>query len=386
MNSVLKNAMVVRNGHAERLDIRLRDQQIQALHPALTASDNEVVLDGSGLTVLPGFIDIHTHGALGVDFNHADAEQIRSISSFSAACGVTTYLPSVLTDDVQRMLAQVSLLGQEAVLKQNPTIGGIHLEGPFLSKAYKGAMPETLLKPVDLGLFRELYEASQHSIKVMTIAPELDGALDLIEEATSMGVKVSMGHSAASYEQTMAAIERGAVSATHTMNAMKLLHMHDPAILTAVLESDIFAEMICDGFHLHPAIIRLLLKTKGFDHMIAVTDSISSTGFPDGIYQLGVNMIEVHGGDAKVVENGVRAGSTLTMDAALRNLVSFTKLNVAELSPLVSTNASLLLGSSQCIGSIEVGKEADLVALDASNTVQLTIKQGKILYQGNAYA
>ncbi|ADY12413.1 N-acetylglucosamine-6-phosphate deacetylase [Sphaerochaeta globosa] len=385
MTMHIRGAHVLHQGSFKQLDLLIESGRIVAMDKQLPPAMNTATFDATGLFLVPGFIDIHTHGALSIDFNHALPEDVGRISSFFASRGVTTYFPTLLTDTVETMTKQLDLLSSPQLLKDNPTIAGIHLEGPFLCPAYKGAMPGHLLRQCDLSLFRELYAASRKTMKVITLAPELEGAIPLIEEATSLGVRVSLGHSSASYEQTIAAIKAGATGTTHIMNAMKLLHMHDPAILTAVLEQDVYAEMICDGFHLHAPIIRLLLKIKGYDRMLAVTDSLSATGCPDGTYQLGVNTIIVKEGDAKVVETGVRAGSTLTMDHALRNLMSYTNEHVERISALVSTNAARMLGL-QDVGELEIGKRADLVALDSDSQVQCTLANGSFIYGGERYA
>lgn len=385
MSMHIKGAQVLHKGNLEQLDLLVENGLIDAMEKHPSVPEGSECFDANGLTLVPGFVDIHTHGALNVDFNHANEEEVGKVSSFFASRGVTTYLPTILTDTPETMIKQLDLLSNPRLLKDNPTIAGIHLEGPFLCPTYKGAMPGHLLKQCDVFLFRDLYAASRGSIRVMTLAPELDGAIPLIEEAVALGVKVSLGHSSASYEEAMAAIDAGAVGTTHIMNAMKLLHMHDPAILTAVLEQDVYAEMICDGFHLHPPIVRLLLKVKGYDRMLAVTDSLSATGCPDGYYKLGVNTIFVKEGDAKVVETGARAGSTLTMDHALRNLMHYTNKQIDQLSQLVSTNAARMLGFDDR-GALEVNKRADLVGLDADANVQCTIAKGTIIHKGEQYA
>lgn len=374
----ITNAHVLMDGTFKERTISIEDGVITAIGEELPGASH---LDAEGLFLLPGFIDIHTHGAVGVDFNHAEREELSAVSAFLASCGVTSYLPTVLTDTTEVMMAKLDLLSDPAVLAANPTMAAIHLEGPFLNVRYKGAMAEHLLRTGDVSLFRELFAASRGRIRLITVAPEVEGMLPVIEEAVSLGVRVSMGHSEASYEETMRAIDAGAVSTTHTMNAMKLLHMHDPAILTAVLESDIWAEMIADGFHLHPPIIRLLLKTKGWRRMIATTDSISAAGYPDGEYQLGPNAVIVEHGDAKLVENGVRAGSTLTMDRAMRNLLSFTGRDLSMVSPLLSTNAAEMLGFNDR-GSVAVGMRADLVGIDQEHKVRLTIAGGTTIFKG----
>lgn len=378
MNLFLQNAQVLQDSRFVQQDIRVANGLVSDGTQKRQTQAEERVLDLEGMFLLPGFIDIHTHGALGIDFNAATEDEIATVSDFFSCHGVTTYLPTVLTDTKEVMVRQLSLLSNPKILERNPTIGGIHLEGPFLNPVYKGAMPEGLLLAPDTQLLQELFEASRGTIKVLTISPELPGALDVIKRAVSLGIRVSLGHSAASYEESMEAFNAGAVSTTHIMNAMKLLHMHDPAILTAALEQDCYAEMICDGFHLHPPIVRLLLKTKGYQKMICVTDSISATGRPDGHYWLGVNRVEVKNGDAKVIESGARAGSTLTMDQALRNVMAYTGTALSCLSPLLSGNAAAMLNLDT---GITACNPADFVVLDSSLQVHYTIKHGNVLFQ-----
>lgn len=359
----------------------INEGEIQEIGLGLAGGSEVEVLDVSSFTLVPGFIDVHTHGAMGYDFNRATKDGLHQISDYFSSCGVTSYFPTILPDVYENILNKLDFLSREDVLAENPTIKGIHLEGPFINPSFKGAMPAHLLLGCDLSLFHQLYEASRQTIRLLTISPELPGALQLIEEATKLGLKVSVGHSGASYEQTIQAIKAGAVSSTHTMNAMKKLDAHDPGILAAIFESDLFGEMICDGLHLPPEIIRMLLKIKGYDRMVGVTDSLTSTGLPDGLYMLGVNQIRVQGGDALLVQNGIRAGSTLTMDKALRNLHSFTGKTLHDLSPLVSGNAAKLVGLEGKTGEIAVGMRADMVALDEAWSVRLTIAGGNLVFR-----
>ena len=207
---------------------------------------------------------------------------------------------------------------------------GIHLEGPFLSSEYKGAMPEYLLQKANLPLLKEYQQRAEGAIRYITVSPEVEGIPDMIPEIRKLGITVAIGHSGADYETSWDAIRKGAQSCTHTFNAMKLLHQHFPAIMGAALESDIYCEAICDGRHLHPGTVRLLLKVKGLDRVVAITDSIMAAGLPDGKYKLGVNDVVVEDGDAKLAENGVRAGSTLTQNVALKNLLKFTGKSLEE--------------------------------------------------------
>lgn len=363
-------------------DLFVEDGNIARVLPREAAATSGArTVEVGGRRVLPGFIDVHTHGGAGVDFNHASADDARRAASFFASRGVTSFLPTLLADSPETLKRQLDLLSDPALVEACPQIIGVHLEGPFLAPTYRGAQPAEFLRACDLSLFEEFQKAARGRIRLMTISPELEGSAGFTASLCAAGVRVSLGHSAASYEEAMAAIHAGATGATHVMNAMKLLHMHDPAILTAVLESDVYAEMICDGIHLHPPIVRLLLKVKGLDRVIAVTDSIMAAGLPDGRYVLGANEVLVTDGDAKIASTGVRAGSTLTMDKAARNISEFTGLGLDKVSRIVSENPAKYLGIFGWTGSIAEGKAADLVVLDEAGTVVLTVARGEVVYR-----
>jgi N-acetylglucosamine-6-phosphate deacetylase len=390
---LLSNARVLVDGEFIAADILLSEGRIARIFrggraaaapvmPVAEAAETSGALrcDLAGKMILPGFIDIHTHGGSGVDFNHAGAADVRRVARFFSSRGVSSFLPTILSDSTETMLAQLDIITDPEVLADCPQILGVHLEGPFLDARYAGAQPARFLCACEPGLFGELQRAARGMIRLVTLSPELPGACDFIRALKASGVRASVGHSAASYEEAMAAIGAGAGCATHVMNAMKLLHMHDPAILTAVLESDIYAEMICDGFHLHPPIVRLLLKAKGRDRMIAVTDSIMAAGLPDGTYVLGANDVLVSGGDAKLACGGMRAGSTLTMIDAVRNIMRFTGMALGEVSALVSGNPARMLGVFGDTGSIAEGKRADLVVLDSELGVAITTSHGRVVH------
>ena len=316
----IKNVKAYQNGAFTDASVLCHDGRIAAVG-ADVANDGAPELDGGGQRLSPGFIDLHTHGAAGVDVNAATPEGLKKIAAFFASQGTTAWHASILTDTEKQTLWCIDNV--KAVMRESgygAELMGIHLEGPFLAPAYKGAMPEQLLQEGSVELFRRYQQAAGGAVKYITVSPEVAGVPDMIS-AISDEVVVAIGHSGADYETSMQAIQNGARCITHTFNAMKLFHQHFPAIMGAALESDARCEAICDGRHLHPGTVRMLLKCKGWDRVIAITDSIMAAGLPDGRYKLGVNDVVVEDGDAKLASNGVRAGSTLTTGQALRNLV-----------------------------------------------------------------
>ena len=375
METILfQNGPVYLDGRFRNHSLLVRDGKIAAVG-APPPGDCRVV-DLAGHMLVPGFLDIHTHGGGGIDVNAADAEGFSAISRFFAAQGTTGWLCSILTDSEERTLRAIA---QARAAMDAPIQGarllGIHLEGPFLSPAYKGAMPEQLLRSGDGALFRRYQDAAGGAVRYLTVSPEVPGVLDMLGEI-SAGVTVAIGHSGADYETAIRAIDAGAKACTQTFNAMGLFHQHRPAIMGAVLERPVFCEAICDGRHLHPGTVRMLLACKGWDKVVAVTDSIQAAGLPDGRYKLGVSDVLVWDGDAVLADTGVRAGSTLTTGQALKNLVHFTGEDVERVLPLLTANPARLLGL-EGKGQIAPGMDADLVVLDGALNVRATYVAGR---------
>lgn len=383
MNDLLiENGEVLVNGRFEKVNILVENAKITSLAQIGPDCKASIRLNASGKKIVPGFIDLHTHGGNGVDVNNATTADLIRLSHYFAAQGTTGWLASIVTDTYEKTLWCIGQI-RDAMKGANngAQILGIHLEGPFLSREYKGSMQEALLKKADPSLFANYQRAAAGLIKYITISPEVDGAPALIKKLAESGVIVSIGHSGADYDTALNCIHNGAMGATHTFNAMKLLHQHSPGICGAVLETDVFCEAICDGIHLHPGIIRLLLKTKGIDKVVAVTDSIMAAGLPDGLYNLGASKVIVKGGDAKLISDGTRAGSTLTTSTALRNLVQFTGRKLEEVILLLTANPAALLKIDSHKGSIMAGKAADLVLLDEFLRVDMTIVGGRVVYR-----
>lgn len=382
MKILLKNAQTYVGHVFQKKDILISDGKIGRIEECgvLSSEGYDRVIDCEGKKAVPGFIDVHTHGAAGIDVNAATAEGLETIARFFASQGTTSCLVSILTDTPEQTLWCIDEYNKWKTLEhKGAEIIGIHLEGPFLASEYKGAMPEHLLKKApDLELVKRYQDAASGAVRYMTISPELEGMPEFIRDVSGLGIKVAIGHSGASYERAMEAIQSGAVAGTHVGNAMKLLHQHFPAIFGAVLESDIYCEMICDGLHLHPGTVRILLKAKGLDKAVAITDSIMAAGLPDGEYKLGVNDVVVVDGDAKLKEGGVRAGSTLTLAQAYRNLLKFTGRTEEEILPVLTKNPAEMLGVYNELGSIEEGKAADILIMDADRQICTTIVRGRI--------
>lgn len=380
--SLIINGKVLYNHQFVETDVIIADGKIVSVDKQEDKSHYDEIIDAKGNFVLPGFIDVHTHGGNGIDINHASKEDILNLSEFFATKGVTSYLPTILTDTHDVMC---ELLGNIVAAKEEQVKGsqilGIHMEGPFLCIQYKGAMPEELILDASVEDIKAYQKASKNTIKYMTVSPENKGIKEVITYLKEQGIVASMGHTGADYDTCISCIEAGVSSSTHVFNAMGAIHQHRPDAIGASLESDIYSEMICDGFHLHPGIVRLMIKAKGIDKAIAVTDSIMAAGLEDGNYKLGVNDIVVIGGDAQLAGSGVRAGSTLTMDKAARNLMSFSKRPLEEVSRFLSTNPATMLGIDELKGDIAVGKDADLVILSQEYSVLYTIINGEVAYK-----
>ena len=348
------------------------------LHLVENAGSDGDIFDAAGLKVVPGFIDTHTHGAVGVDVNGATAEDLEKISCFMATKGTTSWLCSVLTDTQEQTDWCINEFKRHKTIEQNGAdLVGIHLEGPFLAPEFKGAMPEHLLKKNDIPLIRHYQELAEGNIRYITISPELDGVQDMIPTLKELGIVVGIGHSGATYDQAMSAIAQGVTVGTHVGNASRLFHQHEPAIFGAIMESDAYCETICDGRHLVPGSVRMYAKCKGMERIVAITDSIMAAGLPDGDYHLGVNEVVVENGDAKLKSNGTRAGSTLTQDVALKNMIKWLPNPLEEILMTLTENPAKEMGLWETKGSIAEGKDADLVLLDDECNVVQVFARGK---------
>ncbi len=368
----------------DRPVVGIEDGRIASLSTR-TASDLPAaaqVLDFAGSTLAPAFFDVHFHGAKGHDVMEARPEDMAVIAGFLASCGTASFLATTVTAPLEQTLR--SLAGLAKLVAEPPVPGraqaiGIHLEGPFLSHAKRGVQPEEHLLAPEIATFDRLFEAAEGQIRLMTLAPELAGAVELAAHATARGVRVSVGHSNATAADTRAAIAAGAVSATHTFNAMRLLDHREPGILGTVLTDDaLFAELICDGIHVAPEMVKLWWRMKGPERAILVTDAMSAAGMPDGEYRLGNFAVQVANGRATA--RGVLAGSVLTLDRALANFMEFTGAPLERALRLLTVNPALMTGLGDQAGSLAVGQPANLVAVDREGKLVGSIVNRKAAY------
>jgi N-acetylglucosamine-6-phosphate deacetylase len=328
---------------------------------------------GEDTTLTPAFLDIHTHGAAGHDVMEGTPEALAAVGRFLATKGVGRFLPTTVTAPVDATLK--SLEGIANAIEsphQGATPIGIHLEGPFISHAKRGVHPPSDILPPDVSLFDRFQQAARGHIRLITIAPEIPGAIDLIAHAARQGVRVSIGHSNANTAETLPAIAAGAISATHTYNAMRSLDHRDPGILGIVLDDNrLYAELICGGIHVAPEMVRLWLKAKGSDRTILVTDSMSATGMPDGTYMLGSFEVTVSNGTC--MSNGHLAGSVLTMDRAVANLLRMTGAPLATAIRMATANPATMLGLD---ATPAPGQPADFNLFNSAGHLEATVLAG----------
>ena len=327
--------------------------------------------------LIPALFDVHIHGSGGHDVMEATESALSHIGAFLARRGVGAYCATTVTAPLDHLLHSLNGIAKlMQVSMDGARVVGIHLEGPFLSPHKRGAHAESQLLTPSIALFDRMWEAAEGRIRVMTIAPELPNAEETIAHATQLGVRVSLGHSNATADAARAGVMAGAVTATHTFNAMRAFDHRDPGLLGEVLTNDrLFAEIICDGLHVDPTVVRLFWKAKGRERALLVTDAMAGAGMPDGAYRLGDLEVRVKNGRCIIGEETL-AGSTLTLDRALHNFLQFTGAGLAEVVPLATRNPARMTGLDSEIGSIAPGRSADIAVLSMRGAIIGTILRG----------
>jgi len=350
---------------------------------ALAVPEGAQHLDFPDATLVPGYFDVHIHGAMGHNAMEGTDEAFEAIGKFLATRGVAAYLPTTVTAPIDMTLRALEGMAQQ-IERINTGYGdfsgakplGIHLEGPFLSHSKRGVQPAEYLQSPSIELLQRFWEAARGHVVLMTVAPELPGAIELIQEAVRLGIRVSLGHSNATTPEAKAGVQAGAVSATHTFNAMRPLDHREPGLLGIVLdEPHLYAELVCDGIHVDPLLVRLFHKAKTPDRGILVTDAIAATGMPDGVYKLGTMDVTVANG--KCMFEGKLAGSVLTMDRAVRNFVKFTNASYGVAAHYAATNPAHMVGFGETNGELAPGRKADITVLTPTGEVRTILLNGR---------
>ncbi len=351
----------------------------------LTIPSQARVVDLGNSILTPGLIDMHIHGGAGHDVMEGSDDALAAIERLMVRHGVTSYCPTTVTAPLDHTLQSLADLATAAELAdrdagRDPTRArplGIHLEGPFLSHARRGVHSGIHLQPVSSETFNQMWDAAAGRIRVLTIAPELEGALGLIADASRRGVCVSVGHSNATLEQGIAGIQAGARHATHIFNAMRRLDHRDPGLLGAILtDRRVTADAIADGIHVAPIMVDLFVRCKGVDGALLITDGISATGMPDGTYHLGSFEVELR--DNRCESHGKLAGSVLTLDRAVRNMMSFANVSFQDSIRMATLNPARVLGIAHRKGWLQPGADADIAVFSPAGEVLHTIVGGTL--------
>jgi N-acetylglucosamine-6-phosphate deacetylase len=341
------------------------------------------LIDFGDATLAPGFVDIHIHGGAGLDLMRASLSEFPRLGKFLATHGVTGYFATTVAapldltcSALERLADAIESAGATRDDSAQARPLGIHLEGPFLSHKRRGVHPPEFLVAPTVAVFERLWQAARGHVRMLTIAPEVPEAMDVIAEAARRNVCVSIGHSDAEMPIARDAIKAGARHATHTFNAMRPLDHREPGIIGEVLSNDqLSADMIVDGIHVDPAVVKVFLRAKGRERAVLITDAISATGMPDGRYQLGP--IEVDLKDGKCTSNGSLAGSVLTMDRAVRNVTKFSEWNLRDAVQAATLNPARAVGLTAHHGILAKGAAADFTVLNSAGEVLKTIVRGQ---------
>jgi N-acetylglucosamine-6-phosphate deacetylase len=365
---IIRGRVVTPDGVIDDGLVRLAEDRITEVRPAGSTR----AAARRAAWILPGFVDVHVHGGAGASFTSGDPDQARKAAAFHAQHGTTTMLASLISAPPEHLRAAVAGL---TPLVADGVLAGIHLEGPYLSPTRRGAHDPTHLRDPDLAELAELLDLG--AVRMVTLAPERPGALDAIRLLRERGAIAAVGHTDATYEQCVAAIEAGATVATHLGNAMRPVHHRDPGPIVALLDApSVVCEQIADGVHLHEGMLRHVVRVAGPDRVALVTDAVAAAGRPDGTYELGGRAISVHDGIARLADGSAIAGSTGTMASAVRHMLH-CGLSIVDAAVMAATTPARVLGLDHDLGAVVAGRRADLVLLDERFEVVDVLRSGQ---------
>ncbi|EEI86069.1 N-acetylglucosamine-6-phosphate deacetylase [Anaerococcus lactolyticus ATCC 51172] len=333
-----------------------------------------------GEIVAPGLVDTHIHGYAGKDIMNAEEGALNVISKGLLECGVTSFLPTTLTDSKEKTDAALKQVALEYKDVEGAKVRGIFLEGPFFTEKYKGAQNPAYMSDPKVDYLKEWIEISDGLVNKIAIAPEREGASDFIKKANAMGVRVALGHSDASFEQAVAAVDAGANIFVHTYNGMSGLHHREPGMVGAAMSTDAISELICDGHHVNPNAANILMNAKGRDKIALITDCMSAGGMADGDYMLGEFPVRVEGGTARLKEGGSLAGSILKLKEAVKNVVDWEIADIFEAIQMASLIPAKSVGIDNVCGKLHEGYSADFIVLDYDKNLKKTFLNGKLVY------
>lgn len=346
------------------------------------SSKNNKIIDYGDKIIIPGLIDLHIHGAVGKDVMDAEYDSLNDISKYLAENGVTSFLATTLTAPlfkINKALANINKTMEKGV--GGAEILGAYLEGPYLTAEHKGAHPPQYMRDLNLKEIKKLIKISNNRIKVFALAPEKENSKEIIEFLEKNNIRTTIAHTNADYEEASAAIENGLKLATHTYNGMKGLHHREPGSLGAILNHEnVYSEIIADNIHVHPAALELLIKIKGYDKVILISDCMQAGGLNDGQYMLGELKVKVENSTART-ESGSLAGSTLNLKDAVINIKEAAKIDLYSAVKMAAIVPAEILGLEEEIGSIKINKKANLAVVDEEMNIFTTIINGKIVYQ-----
>ena len=377
---IIRNALVYGEDKTfSRLDIRIEEDVFTEICPSLAPSENESVLDADGLYAIPGLIDIHFHGCMGHDFCDGTVEAIDAITRYEASCGVTSVCPATMTvspESLVQVMDAARTYNESSARPGQASLVGINMEGPFISEAKKGAQAAEHIRLCDEALFCSLQERSVGLIKLVDIAPENEGAMEFID-ALHDKVTISLAHTTADYQTAKEAYDRGARHATHLYNAMPPFTHRAPGVVGAAFDSPhCRAELICDGVHIHPSVVRATFQLFGDDRMILISDSMRAAGMEDGQYTLGGQDVAVKGKYATLVSDGALAGSVTNLMDCMRTAVKEMQIPLESAIACATMNPAKAIGIYDRYGSISTGKIANLVLLDQDLNLRQVIIHG----------
>ncbi|MBM7553030.1 N-acetylglucosamine-6-phosphate deacetylase [Thalassobacillus pellis] len=383
---IIKNIEIITENYEHvRGSLRIENDTIAEISTGdLHTKQTIPVIDGQGLMAIPGFIDVHIHGADGHDTMDASRKALNGIATVLPREGTTSFLPTTMTqhpDAITAALENIADYMKENQAGNGAEVLGIHLEGPFISREKAGAQPEEFIRKPDISLFEKWQAASNNNIRLVTLAPEETGALALIAYLDKHGVVASIGHTNATYQEAMEAVNHGAKHVTHLFNQMSGLHHREPGVAgAALIRDELSLEVIADNVHVHPEAVHLAYRSKGAGKLMLITDAMRAKCLPNGSYELGGQAVEVTGNEVRLPD-GTLAGSILTLQEAAKNMTEIADISIAELIKMTSENAARQLGIFDRKGSIRIGKDADLVLIDKNRDVVMTICRGEIAFE-----